>query len=153
MDVDEIINMLGSQFPDVVLKKAWGETSFFVNPGHVLPSGAYFATIKEKDGENDSASNLDRNGIFRLNFGPGKLAFVNTFGAPPARPGKGGIIKGPWQFDALDKIMPHPVYGWMSWMCVLNPSNASMETCMPLLKLAYDKALKNAKKRITARKN
>lgn len=152
MKVGEVIDMLRSQFPDVVLKKAWGETSFFVNPENILPSGAYFATIKEKDGENDSASNLDRDGIFRLNFGPGKPAFVKLFGSPPVRPGKGGIIEGPWQFDAMDKIMPHPVYGWMSWMCVLNPSNTSIETCMPLLKLAYDKASVNAAKRIAARK-
>ena len=56
MSVDEIIKYLGSEFPDVVLKKTWGETSFFVNPDDALPSGAYFATIKESDGENDRAS-------------------------------------------------------------------------------------------------
>ena len=74
------------------------------------------------------------------------------FGPPPARPGKGGVIEGPWQLDALDKVMPHPIYGWMSWVCVLNPSPASMDICKPLLMLAYDKARKNAEKRITGMK-
>ncbi len=152
MSVDEIIKYLGSEFPDVVLKQTWGETSFFVNPGDALPSGAYFATVKESDGENDRASNLDRESVFRLNFGPGKAAFVDLFGTPPARPGKGSVIEGPWQLDALDEVMPHPIYGWMSWMCVLNPSTTSMDICKPLLILAYDKARKNAEKRIAGMK-
>jgi hypothetical protein len=54
-------------FPDVVEKASWGERAFFVNPGGVLASGAYFATCKLKDGPNDAASRLDARGAWRFN--------------------------------------------------------------------------------------
>jgi Family of unknown function (DUF6194) len=44
-------------------------------------------------------------------------------------------------FTALDKLMPHPVYGQYHWVCVLNPSQATFETLKPLLQEAYDRAV------------
>ena len=35
----------------------------------ILKRGIYFCTIKEKDGDNDKASNLHRYAVFRVNFG------------------------------------------------------------------------------------
>ena len=46
------------------LKNSYGERSFFYNPGHLLPSGTYFLTIKTHDGPNDKASQLDRENVF-----------------------------------------------------------------------------------------
>lgn len=34
--------------------------------------------------------------------------------------------------------MPHPVYGRMHWICVLNPSEATFEKIKPLLAQAYE---------------
>ena len=148
MEIKEISNWLTNRFDHVVPKNSWGETSFFINPGNRLPSGAYFATLKEKDGDNDKASNLNREGVFRLNFGPGKVAFEPLFGKPPARPPKGGIIEGPWDFGAQNQLMPHPIYGWMSWMCILNPGTKMFDRCKPLLEQAYEKALASVHKRL-----
>ena len=148
MTPDQLQNRITAAFPNVVPKASWGETSFFVNPNNILPSGAYFATLKEKDGENDKASSLDRDGIFRLNFGPGKLAYESLFGAKPARPTKGEIISGTWDFTELDQLMPHPIYGWMGWMCILNPSIATFDKLFPLLEKAYEKAQKTVEDRI-----
>lgn len=53
---EHIINALDG----VVPKSVWGETSYFYNPGLRFDRGAYFATIKERDGDNDRASGLDR---------------------------------------------------------------------------------------------
>lgn len=136
------------EFNHVVAKASWGETAFFVNPGGRLPSGSYFATLKEKDGDNDRASNLDREGVFRLNFGPGRKPFEKIFGPPPARPAKGGVIEGPWDFTHADTLMPHPVYGWMSWMCMLNPSEKSFREIRPLIKEAYGRALQSATRKL-----
>jgi hypothetical protein len=36
--------------------------------------------------------------------------------------------------------MPHPVYGKMYWVCVLNPSAATFEAVKPLLAEAYQAA-------------
>ena len=38
--------------------------------------------------------------------------------------------------------MPHPVYGRMYWVCVLNPSDETLETkARPLLVEAYELAV------------
>jgi hypothetical protein len=125
---------------DVVPQNAWGETSYFYNPGNRFPRGTYFATIKEKDGDNDRASALDGPGLWRLNFGVQRKTFVGLFGAPPARPGKGGVIEGPWNFSDCDVLTPHPIYGWMSWLAVKNPSVETFEFCKPLIVDAHMKA-------------
>jgi len=70
------------------------------------------------------------------------------FGTKPKRPAKGGIIEGSWDFTAFNTIMPHPVYGWMGWACVLNPTDATFQTCLPLIKIAYDKAQKTFEDRL-----
>jgi len=32
---------------------------------------------------------------------------------------------------ALDQLMPHPVYGRMFWVCVLNPSDVTFQKVQP----------------------
>ena len=145
----EIIDALLSKFDGVTVVEAWGEKSLFYNPRKRLPRGVYFATIKEKNGDNDKASSLDRNGIFRLNIGTTKHLFLERFGAPPPRPSKGGIIEGTWDFTALDTLMPHPIYGWMSWVAVLNPTPKTFEDINPLIEAAYIKAQKAFLKRVS----
>jgi len=69
VQIDEIVDDLLNRFNHLVVKKSWGETSLFFNPKGASAHGSYFVTIKESDGENDKASNLDRSGIFRVSFG------------------------------------------------------------------------------------
>lgn len=145
----EILNDLVTRYEGTIAVDAWGETSLFYNPGHVLPRGVYFATIKEKDGANDSASKLDRDGVFRLNAGTSKPLFMERFGPPPRRPGKGGIVDGPWDFAQLNELTPHPVYGWMSWVAVLNPTPETLGEIRPLINAAYDKAVTSFRKRMS----
>ena len=137
---DSIIAHLLDRFEGTRVVEAWGERSIFYNPGLMLPRGVYFATVKEKDGENDKASNLDRPGVFRFNVGTTKPVFLERFGPPPARPGKGGVIDGPWDFTAADTLTPHPVYGWMSWVAVLNPSNETLASMSEIVEAAFGKA-------------
>ncbi|MCI8408234.1 MAG: hypothetical protein HFJ09_03045 [Lachnospiraceae bacterium] len=51
----------------------------FYNPNNTLKRGIYILTIKEKDGENDKSSNLDRENIYRINVGVYKKTFINLF--------------------------------------------------------------------------
>jgi hypothetical protein len=60
--------------------KCLQRAEFFYNPDNSLPKGIYFATIKESDGPNDKASNLDREGVFRLSIGIGKKNYQSLFG-------------------------------------------------------------------------
>ncbi len=145
--MDDVAARIAANFPEVEPTQSWGETSFFYNPGGALPRGVYFCTLKDHDGENDRASGLDRSGVYRLNFGPPVSAFEKLFGPRPARPKKGGVVNGPWDFTALDVLTPHPVYGWMGWIAVLNPTEATLAETLPLLSQAYEKAQKTFAKR------
>ncbi len=150
MTPDLIYKYFLKNYPDTIVKTTWGEASIFVNPNQCLPSGTYFATIKTNNGPNDKASKLDRANVFRLNIGIGKPLFQAVFGAPPARPAKGQIIKGPWDFSQINLPMPHPVYGWMSWICVLNPTPDTFKALKPWLDTSYAKARKACLKRISS---
>lgn len=129
---------------------AWGEVSYYYNPGNKLKRGTYFATIKQKDGDNDKGSHIDRKGVWRLNIGLTKTTYQSLFGPNPDRPGKGGVVEGPWDFTQLDLLMPHPVYGWMSWVAVLNPSLQTWEQCIPLVHDAHAKAKASFEKRVSS---
>lgn len=147
MDSSSVSQYITSTFCDVFPTLAWGETSFFYNPGRRLPRGIYFTTLKFADGVNDRASNLQREGVFRLNIGISKHSYRSLFGSQPARPTAGGIVDTGHDFTVLDQLLPHPVYGWMSWVSVLNPSAATFEKVKPLLAEAYDLAVGKFAKR------
>lgn len=113
----------------------------------------YFCTIKEKNGDNDKASDLDRDGVFRVSLGVGADVYIEQLGKKPKRPAKGCIIDTGHDFTALDEIMPHPIYGWMSWIQVLNPSDKTFANMQPMIQTAYELAVaKFDKKRSTKAK-
>lgn len=147
MNKEAIADFLLRTFAGLKLIDAWGEASFFYNPDLVSPRGTYFCTIKEKDGDNDRASRLDRPGVFRLNFGLSKPTFVKLFGSIPKRPGKGEIIQGPYDFTKLDVLCPHPVYGWMCWVAIVNPSEGSFLQLEGLLRESYQLVLQKHQKK------
>ena len=147
MDPNAIVAILMSKYAGITAVEAWGETSLFYNPNLRLPRGIYFVTIKQKDGENDRASNLDRDGIFRLSVGISKGLFFEYFGQPPSRPSKGCAVYGDWDFTAINQLMPHPVYGWMSWVAMNNPSINMFNSLAPVLDAAYQKAISSYQKR------
>jgi hypothetical protein len=147
MPPEHIIETVCSTLPGIVAKSSWGETALFYNPGHVLPNGVYFCTIKQQDGENDKASHLDRDGVFRVAIGLTRPSYFDLFGHPPERPGKGAVVATGHDFKALDKLMPHPVYGWMCWAQILNPTSESFAELLPLIAEAHGAAVtKFAKK-------
>ena len=143
----ELIEEIGACFAGLAPQHHWGELTFFYNPGGQLRRGTYICTIKDKDGENDKASRLDREGVYRLNLSLPRPDYFHRFGPLPERPGKGGTIHGEWDFTALDRLTPHPVYGWMGWVSVLNPSRKTFEIVKPLLALSYEKAVAGFRKR------
>jgi hypothetical protein len=140
--VKDLSEYILSNFEDVYEIDSWGEKSYFYNPGKVKPRGSYFCTMKEKDGDNDKASGLDREDVFRFNFGVSKEVFKELFSEIPARPGKGGIIEGLYNFTEIDILTPHPIYGWMCWIAILNPSQESFNSLQSLLKESYGRIKK-----------
>lgn len=134
--------------PGTVPDQNWGERGIFYNPGRRLPKGIYLLTFKERDGANDRASQVDRPGIYRLNLGIGREAYRALFGAPPARPAAGGVVSTGHDFRALDVLMPHPVYAWMAWIGVLNPSEATFARLVPLIDEACRAAERKWRQRV-----
>ncbi len=120
---------------------AAGDTFFIYDPDRNLPDKQRFpfATIVTKDyGDFDNASNLNREGVFRLNVGVSRKTFRLLLGD------KG--TDGAYDFTAVDRLMPHPVYGRQSWVCVLNPSAETFEQVKPLLREAYEIAVARVKR-------
>jgi hypothetical protein len=148
MEIAAITRYITSTFADIHPVAAWGETSFFYNPGRALPRGVYFATLKDKDGDNDRASHLHRVAVFRLSIGISTPTYRALFGPPPPRPTAGGVVNTGHDFTVLDRLMPHPVYAWMSWVAVLTPSAATFDAITPLLVEAYTLAVAKFSRRM-----
>ncbi len=132
-----ILNYCINNFKGTVLIESWGEKSVFYNLNNKFKRGVYFLTVKEKDGENDKASNLNRQGVFRVNLGIRKNTFKKLFGDIPKRPPAGGVVKMDYDFTQLNKIIPHPVYAWMGWISILNPTKEAFEDLKTLIEEAY----------------
>ena len=147
LEIKDLSSWLLSSFEGLEPKHSWGELSFFYNPDRRLEHGTYFLTIKEKDGPHDRASQLDRPGVWRLNFGLPRADFLERFGQLPARPLKGEAIQGPWDFTTLDQLTPHPVYGWMGWVAILNPSVDSFGMLKDSIAAAFRKSCANHRRR------
>lgn len=130
---DDILRYCSDNFDGIVEVNSWGERGIFYNPGGVLKRGVYVLTVKEKDGENDRMSILDHESVWRLDIGVRKQTFRTLFGELPKRPCKNGFVDLPYDFAAMYVIMPHPVYAWMGWICVLNPSETTFEQLRPLM--------------------
>lgn len=131
---------------DVVIGS--GDSFFFYNPDPTVPPDHRFpfVTLVRSD-VNDPFSDLNRPGVFRLNIGVGKQTFRALFGTPTlpsdeeGRPVASNAASA-YDFTALDRLMPHPVYGRQYWVCVLNPSAETWETQVrPLLTEAYETAV------------
>jgi uncharacterized protein DUF6194 len=150
MDPDAIARYIVETFPGVEAAHASGDVFFMYDPDQTLPPERRlpFATLVTGD-RYDQASNLDRPDVFRLNMGVSPATFRRLVGAGPA---VGAADTGAPRYDptALDTIMPHPVYGKMFWVCVLNPSPETFATVRTLLAEAYDRAVeRHAKARRT----
>ncbi|WP_416840678.1 DUF6194 family protein [Haloferax sp. DFSO52] len=141
MTPDDFLEYVDQRYDDVVLHDAWGERGLFYNPGERLPRGTYFVTVKDSDSENDHASHLYRDDCWRVNLGISEATYRRLFGPRPEHPPTGGVVETGHDFTVIDKLTPHPVYGWAGWVSVLSPSQATIETVLsPLLDEAYDRA-------------
>jgi hypothetical protein len=138
MKKEELLNILENRYKDIHQMFTYREYSYFYNPNNILPRGVYFATIKESDGINDKASNLDRDGVYRLSFGLSKKTYERLFGAKPKRPLKGKIVDTRDDFTAFNILTPHPIYAWMGWVQILNPKLEQLSMITELLDERYE---------------
>jgi len=125
MDEAALIAAIQGSYDDVTVQTIEGGSFLFVGADRMLP----FVTVVWSDAF-DSASDLSRPGVCRLNIGVSKATFTGMFAPGDAEP----------DYTALDTLLPHPVYAAQSWVCVLNPSEATFESLRPLLAEAHQRA-------------
>jgi hypothetical protein len=131
-----------------------GNSFFFYNPDQdVEPDQRFpFVTLVTND-LYDQFSNLTRPSVCRLNIGISKETFHLLFGKH-MRLSEGSSKTSEDEqardhdFTALDQVMPHPVYGRMYWVCVLNPGEKTFATSVrQLLAEAYGLAVNKYQRR------
>jgi hypothetical protein len=90
--------------------------------------------------EYDSASNLDRPGVYRLNIGVSKATFESLVGSA-ANP----------DYTVLDQVVPHPIYAAQHWVSILNPTAATFDSVVkPLLGEAHERVARAGRKKTGA---
>ncbi len=148
MNEAEISRYITDTFKGVDIVISADASYFFYNPdSSIAPDHKFpFITIVASDNY-DQFSDLNRPSVFRLNIGIGKQTFRSLLGSPKLHSEKGSTAENDdthsdYDFTALDRVMPHPVYGRMYWLCVLNPSDQTFATIIrPLLAEAYELAV------------
>jgi hypothetical protein len=102
----------------------FGYSFFFVGDDHRLP----FVSIANSDNDFDNVSNLNRDGVFRINIGVSKETFKNLIAEPSSE-----LV----DYSVLDVFLPHPDYSRQHFVCILNPSNENVETTKKLIVEAH----------------
>lgn len=109
---------------NVEREENYGYIFFFVGDDHRFG----FVTIGESDNEYDTVSNLNREGIFRVNIGISKKSYQALLGDTDVNT---------VDYTALNVFMPHPHYAKQHYICVLNPSEKNAEIMKELIVEAH----------------
>ncbi|MEU8887723.1 DUF6194 family protein [Streptomyces sp. NPDC048442] len=121
----------GDDFPELV----WGDAFFFYAPDGRMPKNVQpYATIVTKNYPDDTASDLDPADRWRVNVHVDRATFWELTGEEP------GALARPRDHAAADTVLPHPVYGALGWVCVVNPAEVATDTVVRLLRGAHDAA-------------
>lgn len=121
----------GSDFPE----PAWGDAFFYYAPDGRIPRNVQpYGTIVVKNHPGDAASDLDPPGRLRVNIHTDRVTFRELTGEEPR-----SLIR-PRDHAAADCVMPHPVYGALGWISVVNPGERTTDTVVRLLRSAHDAA-------------
>ncbi|MDR7275273.1 DUF6194 family protein [Catenuloplanes atrovinosus] len=115
---------------------AWGDAFFYHSPDGSVPTAVQpFATIVTKDYPDDLSSRLDRPDTFRLNVHVSKDDFARLTGHRPREAGAAGADP-----SAPDTVFPHPLYGTMGWLSIVNPGPRTGDLARELLRKAHETA-------------
>jgi hypothetical protein len=110
-----------------------GNLFFYCDPKTKIP----FASIVVND-RYDQFSKLGRDGVFRLNLALSKGKFLELFPRPTGHHSEPLPVH---DYTAVDRLMPHPEYGRMWWVCILNPSASRFAEIRALIADAYEFAI------------
>lgn len=138
MDEHEILSALRELFPRAEVTEGMNSFFWFAEGDErkLMP----FLTLVTTD-EYDGASQLSRAGVYRLNFSLTPAEYALRFGPLPRARADWGVVDTGFDYAALDRVMPHPIYAPLGWACIVRPGRESFEALVLLLWAAYERAL------------
>lgn len=107
---------------NVQREENYGYHFYFVGNDHRLP----FVTFANTDQDFDNVSNLNREGVFRVNIGVSKETFDSLV----------GVMENP-DYTVLNVFLPHPDYAKQHWVCILNPAGENEALTQKLIREAH----------------
>ncbi len=115
-------------YPETDLATIPGGSFFSLDPERHFPN---YVTLVTADDDYDRFSQLDREGVFRVNVGSlSKETFARH--VPPGSPEP--------DYTSFDRVLPHPVYAAQRYLSVVNPSDATWrDVLIPLIAEAHDR--------------
>lgn len=111
---------------------AWGDAFFYNAPDGVMPDRTQpYGTIITKDYPDDESSRLAAPDRFRVNIhvGRDRAAALTATPTDPATPRESATP---------DVFFPHPLYGAMGWVSVVNPADRTDALVVSLLREAHE---------------
>ena len=121
----------GGDAPEI----AWGDAFFYYAPDGRMPRATQpYGTVVTKNYPDDTASDLDPPGRWRVNVQVGRTAVA-------------GLVGEEHDLAAADVVLPHPLHGAQGWICVVNPGERTTGTVVRLLREAHEAARARAARR------
>jgi hypothetical protein len=125
-----------SSLKNVQQTENFGYTFFFIGDDQMVP----FVTIAHTDNEYETVSNLNREGVFRINIGVSRKTFNDLVGEATYEP---------VDYSVLNTILPHPDYAKQNFICILNPADENVEKTKQLITEAHALALARFQRKAT----
>ena len=126
-----------AQLPNVQREENFGYSFFFVGDDHRLP----FVTFANSDNEYDKMSNLDREGVFRVNIGVSRETFKNLISYSDSED---------IDYSLLNVFLPHPDYARQNFVCILSPVGDNVEETKRLIVEAHSIAETRFQRKVKA---
>ncbi|MEU2199142.1 DUF6194 family protein [Isoptericola sp. NPDC019482] len=115
---------------------AWGDAFFYYAPDGQVPTTVQpYGTVVTKNYPDDTTCDLDRPDRWRVNVHVGR--------------DRARRLVGGREQDAVapDVLLPHPLYGDLGWVCVVNPGERTGGVVLDLLRDAHEAARRRYERR------
>lgn len=109
---------------NVQREDSYGYAMYFVGDDHMVP----FVSLVDSDNDYDRVSNLNREGVYRINIGVSRATFDALFADAPS---------ADIDYTALDVFLPHPEYAKQHFIRILNPAGENVERTKQYIREAH----------------
>ena len=114
-------------FPEL----AWGDTFFYYAPDGEIPQNVQpYGTIITKDYPDEPPAGLAADHA-RVNIHVDRDTFIRLIGVEPRD------LTADFDYAAVDEFFPHPSYGPLGWVSVIEP-DTTMDAALEFLRNAHD---------------